>query len=158
MWSSIWVEHDSDAREAWHNLFQDLQPVARHEGIEAAEARYVAAWIRKARDQAIAKRIGDAHENDGIAWVACFSARAGGVLEPTITSGARLTSSAAFALTAAAAPVPQRMSTRMLLPSAPLQVLEALAERRDTCLSLRVILCEPHQNPDAPRLLSTCSQ
>src|SRR5262245_38816240 len=118
MWSSIWGEHDSDAREAWHNLFQDLQPVARHEGIEAAEARYVAAWIRKARDQAIAKRIGDAHENDGIGWVACFSVRAVGVWEPPTTPGARLTSSSAFALTAAARPVPQRMSTRMLLPSA----------------------------------------
>src|SRR5262249_16876559 len=65
MWSSIWVEHDRDAREAWHNLFQDLQPFARHEGIEAAEVRYVVAWIRKARDQAISKRIGAAHESDG---------------------------------------------------------------------------------------------
>jgi hypothetical protein len=38
---------------------------------------------------------------------------------------------------------------------------EALAERRNTCLSLRVILREPHQNPYAPHLgglLRTCGK
>jgi hypothetical protein len=105
-------------RHGGHHLLQHLKPFAGKGMLEDGEAGDVAARTREAGHEAVADRIGDHREHDGVVLVSrCSSARIGTPVV-TITSARNASNSRAAARIAAAsvaAPI-QRSSIFKLRP------------------------------------------
>src|SRR5262249_22774221 len=63
--SRPWIVHNAEARHAWCDLAQNLDPLSADRLLQAiGEAGDITTRVRDAGDQAIADRIGHHHEDD----------------------------------------------------------------------------------------------
>src|SRR5262249_13697247 len=85
IWRRCGVEQESDPGDARRNLLEQFQPLAGHPGLHNDETSDIAARVRKARDEAAAKRIGHKYENDGDA-----ASSVGGIVSPSTLAVVRL--------------------------------------------------------------------
>ena len=71
-----------------------------------------------------------------------------------MTSGASAANSAACLRMASALAVAHRMSIAHIAADGPIQLLQRLQERRETCLKFRIVRSYGHEHPDAPHAVA----